>query len=245
MTFRFAVCDDDEVALSAIAGALVNVFEKNRVEAVVDTFLPTDDLYEKLTGNFYNAVFLDINMPKYDGIELGRRLKAEKSSIDIIYVSGAEERVFDSFSVHPYGFVRKSSFLKDVAGIAKMYTAEHTETSAATLELKAHNSILSLKINDIVYIESIRDYQYVYILGRKEPEKIRYTMEAIEKQLSPHGFIRVHKGYLINYHYIRRIDATDILTATGARIPVSKRKLQQVRAEYMELNRRRGSFILE
>lgn len=243
--FRFAVCDDDGVALSAIAGALTNVFEKNRVEVSVQTFLPSSDIFERLTSEYFDAVFLDINMPKCDGIELGRRLKAQRQNLEIIYVSSAEERVFDSLSVHPYGFVRKSSFLKDIAGIVKMYVAEHSEKESSILELKVHGAILSLKMADIIYIESIRDYQYIYLLGQKEPEKVRLTMEAIESQLSPHGFIRVHKGYLVNYHYIRRIDAADIVLASGACVPVSKRKLQQVREEYMQLNRRHSVFRLE
>lgn len=243
--FRFAVCDDEEVALSAIAGALTNVFEKNRVEVSVQTFLPTPDLFERLTEEYFDAVFLDINMPKCDGIELGKRLKARRQKLDIIYVSSEEGRVFDSLSVHPYGFVRKSSFLKDIAGIVKMYIAEHSEKESASIELKLHGSILSLKVADIIYIESIRDYQYIYLLGKDAPEKVRLTMETIEGQLSRYGFIRVHKGYLVNYQYIRRIDATDILLTSGARVPVSKRKLQEVREKYMELNRRHSVFRLE
>ena len=242
--FRFAICDDDEVALSAIAGALSNVFEKNRVEVCVKTFLPAADLYEKLTSEYFDAVFLDINMPGCDGIALGKRLKAQRETLDIIYVSNAEERVFESFSVHPYGFVRKSSFLKDIAGIVRMYIAEHSKQETATIELKLHGAILNLKVEEIVYIESIRDYQYIYLIGQKEPEKIRLTMEASEERLSAHGFIRVHKGYLVNYHFIQRIDATDILLVTGVRVPVSKRKLQQVRETYMELNRRNSVFRL-
>lgn len=243
--FRFAVCDDDEVALSAIAGAISNVFGKNRVQVSVQTFGPSPDLFEKLTSEHFDAVFLDINMPKCDGIELGKRLKAQRETLDIIYVSSAEERVFDSFRVHPYGFVRKSSFLKDIAGIAKMYLAEHTERESAVIELKLRGSILNLKMSEIVYIESIRDYQYIYLLGQKEPEKVRLTMEMMESRLVPHGFIRVHKGYLVNYHYIQRIDSTDIVLISGLRVPVSKRKLKQVREEYMELNRRHSVFRFE
>ena len=243
--YRFAVCDDEEVALSAISGALVNVFEKNRAEVSVQTFAPSPDLFEKLTSEYFDAVFLDINMPKCDGIELGRRLKAQRQNLDIVYVSSAEERVFESLSVHPYGFVRKSSFLKDIAGIAKMYIAEHGDKESPMLELKLHGSILSLKTADILYVESIRDYQYIYLLGKTEPEKVRLTMDTIESQLSPHGFIRAHKGYLVNYHYIRRIDAADIILTSGVRVPVSKRKLQQVREEYMELNRRHSVFRLK
>lgn len=242
--FRFAVCDDDAIALSAIAGAIESVFEKNDAEVAVQTFLPSSDLFEKLCAEYFHAVFLDINMPRCDGIALGKRLKAQRATLDIIYVSSAEERVFESLSVHPYGFVRKSSFLKDIAGIAKMYIAEHAEHERAILELKVHGSILNLDVGDILYIESIRDYQFFYLLGQKEPEKVRLTMELIEEQLASCGFIRVHKGYLVNFHYIQRIDAADIVLSSGIRVPVSKRKLQRVREKYMELNRRQGVFRL-
>ena len=102
LNFHFAVCDDDEIALSAIAGALRSVFEKNGVKIIVDTYMPNMNLFKALTETKYNAVFLDINMPKCDGIELGTKLKAFDANLDVIYVSSAEDRVFESLKMHPY-----------------------------------------------------------------------------------------------------------------------------------------------
>ena len=222
--FKFAVCDDDKAALAAVSGAIVNVFKNNGAVVTVDSYMPSPNLFNRLKEQDYNAVFLDINMPEMDGIRLAKQLKESRGEMDIVFVSGEEDRVFESFAVHPYGFIRKSKFLKDIGGLAKMYIADRSETDETMVELKSNNVLYKVKLNDVVYIESIREYQYVYMNVREEPKKIRSTMEILEKQLTPLGFIRIHKGYLVNYCYIRRIESADIVTTTEVRLPISRRR---------------------
>ena len=46
-------------------------------------------------------------------------------------------------------------------------------------------------------------------------------------ELVPQGFIRIHKGYLVNYRFIRRIDDTDVVLDNGERVPLSRRKIPE------------------
>lgn len=241
--FNFAICDDEEVAVSAIMGSLSRLCAVNGVSANIDCFRPERGVENKISEGNYNAVFLDINMPGFDGIELGILIKRKNSSIDIIYVSSEEVRVFETFEVRPYGFVRKSNFNKDLARVIKMYLAEHSETGRRTIEIQSPTSIENIDVNDIVYIESLRECQYI-TMKNKSKKRIRLSMNILEKQLQPIGFIRIHKSYLVNYSFIRRIDRSGVIINTGENLPISRKKVQEVRQQFMKLNRKDISLVI-
>ena len=56
--------------------------------------------------------------------------------------------------------------------------------------------------------------------------------------------MRIHKGYLVNYKYIRRLEDTEAVLTNGERIPLSRRRVQEIRKRYLELMRGRGTVIL-
>lgn len=245
ISFEFAVCDDDETALSAITGALISVFRKNGAAVTCDGYQSARSLYAAIAEKNYNALFLDIDMPDLDGITLGKKLRAADVRSDIIFVSGREERVFDALSQHPYGFIRKGNFLHDIADLSKLYIAEKSSRGRGNkIEVTSRGVIMRIDVDDIVYIESLKDYQYIYTVGHKEPEKIRLSMDGLEAQLSKYGFLRIHKGYLVNYKFIQRIDGDCVTLSTGAQVPVSRRKLQETREEYLRLSRDCGTVRL-
>lgn len=96
-----------------------------------------------------------------------------------------------------------------------------------------------------MYIESARDYQLIFQSDNDQPLKLRTSMEAIFKQLEPLGFIRIHKGYIVNFLYIRRIDGTDVTLTNGIKLPMSRRSVEQARMKYMQLCRASGFVRLD
>ena len=64
------------------------------------------------------------------------------------------------------------------------------------------------------------------------------------QKLEPHGFLRIHKGYLLNYRFIRRIGDNEVTLTSGERLPVSRRKYQEIRDAYMELMQNSGGVML-
>lgn len=237
MTFRFAICDDEQIALTAVSGILVNKFSEHGVTVKADTYAPEQGLADVLCSKAYDAIFLDINMPEQDGVKIAEELRARGNNADIVFVSGAEDRVFGTFSVHPYGFIRKHKFLEDIDVFVKMYMSDRFTENDPEIEFKANKTIFRLRTSDIVYVESIKEYQYIYTDDKEKPEKLRESMKTMEERLTPCGFIRVHEGYLVNYKCIMRLDKQELVTTTGKHIPISRRRLQYVREKYMKLSR--------
>ena len=233
-----AICDDEELSLNMVATALESCFSQYGVTLTLDKYQSSKELFQAAQqGKSYQVIFLDIDMPEMDGIELGVRLKKEQENAAIIYISNCEDRVFDSFQARPFGFVRKSSFLQDTQAVVKLYIESRRNADNRRLEVKTPDGFIQIPLADIVYIECIRDYQFFYLSTSDTPVKCRLSMTRLEETLVEQGFLRVHQGYIVNYAYIKKISNESIELTSGASIPMSRRKKQEVFAQYLRLSR--------
>ncbi len=233
---HIALCDDDKNAVPVIAGAARSAFEARGFSVTLDSYSSGAELLAMLDQTPYDLILLDINMPEMDGIEVGKRIKAFDHTIPVVFVSECEDRVFESFSVQPLGFIRKRNFLSDIADVAALFEKYCQMTqNAEHVEFTARTSLISLRVAHIRYAEGSRNYQLIYLMDQEEPVEIKMTMEKLEEKMSPHGFIRIHKGYLVNYRFIRRIDTNQVILADGTALPIGRSKTQEVRAQYLSL----------
>ena len=241
-----AVCDDEEVALIAITKSLSNVFTKLEAEAEIDSFTQPKALKESLETKRYDLIFLDIDMPQADGIKIGRFVKDKYPTTEIIYVSNRDDLVFETFKVHPFGFVRKKRFLKDLADVVKLWLK--TYKAAAKPEMitfRFNNNDIAVAANKIMYIESQGSYQFIYTEEEQEPLRLHESMESLTQNLEPLGFVRIHKGYIVNFLFVRRIDGKAVVLNNGSELPVSRRLVNEIREKYMQFCRKSGFVRLK
>ncbi len=239
-----AVCDDDPAVLGMVSGAIKGTFGDYSVDAKIETFTSSIALYKRLKEKPFPLVFLDIDMPEVDGIQLGKRLNKEGMKTDIVYVSAREERVFESMQVHPFGFVRKKDFLEDILNVVKQYiSAQKKIDSVQTAVFVSHGLKITVEVEKILYFECEAAIQHMYLKDAKKSVEITCRMVTLEEELTPFGFMRVHKGFLVNFRYIRRFEASSIILSNGAEIPVSRRRQKDIKSEYLGLCRKFNMIV--
>lgn len=241
--FSVAICDDEVSVLDVIAGATRNAFSGQGVRAEIESFSSVSALEKAMESKTYDLLLLDIELPKEDGIHFGKRLGKMSHAPDIVFVSSREDRMYDAFAVHPFGFVRKSHFLKDIVEVVQAYIADRGQENAKFLLLQVRGQTMSLPISGIRYIEGSRKNQLVYLDGQEEPLQVTLSMKKLEEDLASRGFLRVHSGYLVNYRYIRSLGTSEITLTDGNIVPVSRRKFQEIKLQYMEFAAREDSYI--
>ena len=235
-TFTVAVCDDDKAALGIIAGSLRDVFASKGVETRIATFPSATELEKVLPQQSFDLLLLDIEMPGIDGISFGRALREHGNDVDIMFISSREDKVFDSLRVNPVGFIRKSRFLSDMSEIVGLYLDNRQRrASVAKVVLRKGSLIRPVAADEIAYVEGMRKDQVIHLLSGEGPLTMRSSMHALEDELKPAGFIRIHQGYIVNYRCIKQIEDRDVVLASGERLPISRRKAQEVREEYLAL----------
>lgn len=240
---KAAICDDEALSREMTSSALETCFRSRGCVLRLDRYASPLAL-KKRAGEGYDIVFLDIDMPEMDGIRLAAYIKDVSEKTEIIFVSNCEDRVFESLSVHPFGFVRKSSFLKDVESVVNLYIAsQNTVRDAPSIEVRTRDSVSRVRIDRIMYIECEKNVQRLHLHRSQETPCVRTAMNALEEELKGYGFLRVHQGYLANYVYIEKIDADTVFLTDGTRLPVSRRNRKEVFLQYMRLSRLDDSVV--
>ena len=208
---RLAICDDESVVLSVVSGAIASAFKKKGIQVEVMTFRRAKDLEERMKEVEFQLLFLDIDMPEMDGITFAKKVRASNSRTDIIFVSSREDKVFDALRTNPGGFIRKGRFLEDAPEVIETWLKNRPKEEAPRLLVQGVRETSSYALDTILYIEGEGKIQNLYIMNQKEPAQLRRSMQELEEVLTPQGFLRIHKGYLVNYKYIRRLEDISVL----------------------------------
>lgn len=234
MMLKIALCDNDRTALPVIAGAAESAFRNQNLRTDIHVYQSGPELLDAMVLHRFDIILLDIDMPGMDGIEVGRRIREMRGNVQIIFVSECESRVFESFEVQPLGFVRKSNFLNDIAAVVRLYIKTCIqEQSSEYMEFDTRGGLLNLKIRNISYIEGNRNYQLVHLTDNAPPAEVKMTMDKLEERLEAHGFIRIHKGYLVNCQHIQRIQNTSLSLRSGTELPIGRSKMGEVKSKFL------------
>ena len=239
---KIALLDDDKTALLISKGAIESFVQEKNIAISLDAFNSPVNFLAMAKEESYRLVFLDIDMPEMDGLEVGKQVKAINPQTDLIYLSQREDLVFDTLQLHPFGFIRKSKIIQDFANVLELFvnTALNTDESNKKITISTKTETRSADINQIMYIEGNKNYQTFYLKDGSVFDA-RVLMGDLEDKLKEHGFIRVHKGYLVNYLYIRQIAVNEVCLTNNKKLPLSSKRKDEIMEEYLAITRKNKS----
>ena len=233
-TIRCVFIDDDKGSLGIISSAVLSVLKSLNYLGKCFAYSDPEAFLRDAPSIRPNLIFCDIEMPAMDGVDVIRKLRAQKSDADVIFVSNREDRVFDSLSVHPFGFVRKKNFIQDINDVIALYLKDRKKV-VAKIVVNTREGLVSVKIDDIVYVESQLKYQYFHIVNDRRPIETRMTISEINDELLPKGFISCYKGITVNVAYVKAFVKDVLYLTTGDQVPIAKRKVKEVKERYLAL----------
>lgn len=226
---KICICDDDSFTNREIRSLLENFAESEDGFDVSD-FSCGEELIECYkNGGCFDIVFLDIEMKGMNGIEAAEAIKCIAPETMIIFVSSHSSYVFDAFRIEALHFlvkpVKEKEFTEVFTRAMKKYTAEN-----ASVILKWESTRNKIKISNISFVEGYRRHLIVHTASG--------VFEAVGKiseiydLLKPHGFVRVHQGFIVNMNYIESFSTNEVELTDGSRVAVSVRKKQEALKAY-------------
>jgi len=242
--FKIAICDDELNIIEIIQSVISTAFGKAGVPAEIETYTSVESLSRRIKSQIYDLLFLDISMPKCDGITFGERLRKAGDTTDIIFVSNREDKVFEALKIHPFGFVRKNNFLTEITAAVNNYLNSVSSRDKFSITVQSKGGIVNVKISETVYFEGAGKYQLMHVTGKEETIPVYRAMEKLEEELDGYGFIRIHKGMLVNFRFISRILVGEVELTTGEKLPLSRRKATDIKLKYLTLLKDCGSIML-
>lgn len=236
----FAVCDDDTAFAGLMARHLRKLFVSlpDEIECHVRTFFSANQVLNYVEQNPIHVLLLDIDMPDKNGFELAEALQKKSPSTIIVFVSAYETYVYDSFKYTPFGFLRKDHLKSELDQTIQKVLDKYLESNQ-TIIFSTVDGDINIRIRDIVYIESVKNYYEIHS-GENTVYRCRGTLSSAEEILQNHSFYRIHTAFLVNMSNIGSVSSNRNITLTdGTALNASLRKWKGFHDAYMEFARKR------
>ena len=221
--YRIAICDDD-VKMRRL---LCQAAEGYGAACEVDEFSDGMELLECNTQ--YDILFLDIDMPRMNGIETAERIRRTDRRVKIIYVTGYRDYMSQSFAVHPFAFlvkpVQKEEIIRQMKE-ALIYGGE--EEKGIPFRVQTTEGIEEFVISELYYLE-YQSRKLRFVLKHREV-MVRGKIAEYLGILGPYGFAAPHKSFVVNLHHVKAIRGYEIIMMNGDQIPLSQKRSVEFRA---------------
>ncbi len=159
-----------------------------------------------------DLLFLDIQMPNIDGMELAHSLPEETR---VVFITAFKEYAFESYEVNALDFllkpVRYNKFLSAVEKARKLYqqTFAPQPQQPNTVFIRVDGEWRNVPIDQITYVNGMKVYVLFYLDNEPKALITHLTMKAVEDMLPQDRFLRIHRSYIIAVDKIQKVDRND------------------------------------
>ena len=230
-SIHIILCDDDPVFLEALCNEIRRTFAKLNLKPALSAFSsPAELTPERLAG--CDMAFLDIDYEQEDlnGIDLARRLRQVNSHARLFFVTNFVDYAPTGYEVQAFRYILK----RDMRQVLERYILQATENLAEGkefLRLWDREQSIDLPLAQIRYLE-VLDH-YVSIHAGESTYTMGATLSGMEKELEAHGFLRIHKSYLVNMSHIRKFRSRECLLSDGTALAVSEKNYSLQKQKYL------------
>lgn len=213
-------------------------------EATIEEAANGHEALAKATSANYDVVFLDIEMPGLSGLEVASRLLGLRTPPRIVFATGKADHAVEAFRLAAFDYVVKPFEPERLQQTVERLLAE---TSAGNRQRESLSRVFEHHELPKVWAEiaeecwMLVDYDEIYWIEaegrtitlhgpRIESPKVKQPLKDLESKLAPHGFLRVHKGYLVNASKVSGMKGwfsgsyvLEMADPTATEIPLSRR----------------------
>ncbi|HNT02918.1 MAG TPA: LytTR family DNA-binding domain-containing protein [Bacillota bacterium] len=197
---------------------------------ISETFDDSIKALEYIQRHSVNVIFLDINMPKLDGLTFSKVINTLPVKPVLVFITAYREHALEAFEVSAFDYILKPYSQTRIAD-----TLQRLENSTA---VRLHNDKITLWKNEKLYVLDADDIYYceahkheVYVYTKDKRFVVASSISDFHKKLRQDCFFRCHRSYIVNIDKITEIipwfNNTYMLKLKGldAEIPVSRQNI--------------------
>jgi DNA-binding LytR/AlgR family response regulator len=231
MKLRILIVDDEPYAIEVMENYLRN-FDDMEIVGKCSNAIQAFQLLQQKT---VDLMFLDIQMPGITGIDF---LKTLKNPPKTIFTTAYSQYALDGFELNVVDYLVKPIPLdRFMRAIDKVYQLNGNKASAgdnyeknvgdteAFLYLKVERKTIKINVNDILWVESLRDYVKVITTGNAYISKQKISL--LEGMLPENKFVRAHRSFIIAIAHISSFYAYGV-EVNGHELPIGRNYKQEM-----------------
>lgn len=164
-----------------------------------------------------NLLFLDIQMPGMNGVALSRAIDKDQR---VIFTTAFEKYALDGFKVEALDFLLKPFDYEEffrAANRAKVWfdlvqKSDRPAPAAEYIFIRSDYKQVKLPLNNILYIEGVKDYVKIWLDNNEEPIMSQMSLKSFERDILPTDtFMRVHRSYIVALDKIQYVERGQLI----------------------------------
>jgi two-component system LytT family response regulator len=220
--YKCIIADDHEIDRLSVAAAV----KRHPFMQIIGIYSSAEQTLASLTKTLPDIAFFDIDMPGISGLELRKQL------VDIpvcVFITSYPDYALDSFELAALDFIVKpiktERFAKAAERIKAYLEIKHKAglldltLGADTIFIKEGHEQVKLSLHEVVYLEALKDYTIIVTAQKKY--SILSTLGNVLKEKQFEQFIRIHRSYAVQKHFVERIRAQEI-SVNNVILPVGR-----------------------
>ena len=210
---RCAVIDDEPLAL----GLMASYVKKTPFLELVGSYNSAIQAMQELQKTPADLLFLDIQMPELNGLDFSRMVPPQTR---IVFTTAFDQYAIDGYRVKALDYLLKPisypNFLQAAQKAQEWFKlVEQGQQGAAeevqSIFVKSEYKQVQVMLDDILYIEGLKDYIKIYEEGHEKPLLSLMSMKSMEEMLPSQRFMRVHRSYIVQKSKIRVVEHNRIV----------------------------------
>ncbi|MFD2444927.1 LytR/AlgR family response regulator transcription factor [Bacillus sp. CGMCC 1.16607] len=195
---KVGLVDDSKYDLEKL---LISLGNQEDIDVVFSTNDP-EEAYDLIKKSEIDLLITDIEMPKLSGYELADLINSYALDVKIMFVTGHSGYAVHAFELNVLDYIMKPySKERLLRGIARLEQKKEVVQDKSKLVLKTKTDIHFIEKKNIIFIE--RTGRSTTILTKDGEFTTYLTLNELEEELTNRSFLRSHRGFIINIHFVK------------------------------------------
>lgn len=212
--YKFAIIDDNQEDRKRIYNAIYEYCQYHKIQFQYKLYSSAEDF--DITQQF-DAIFLDIDMPKKKGTTLAREIH-KKMDTKIIFVTNHDQYIHSTFDAGAFHFIHKQNLKIESIHVLNIL---FQKLNASLMRLKTKRGQKNIAIKDIIYIKTQDKLTTIYTYNQQY--ETWESISSLYNQLKCHHFDKINQATLINLKYVENYTLKTVILKNAITLPLSTR----------------------
>lgn len=227
-TLTIAIVEDEKVHAELLRKYLLEWLQKNHIHPNISLFGSAEKfLFTWEEDQCFDALFLDIQMPGMNGMELAKRIRGQNPDISLVFTTGITDYLREGYEVAAIHYLVKPLEPEQVADCMERICRKQKDADKTGFMTEAEDERTKERCHvrftagEIQYIEALGHYTRVQT--ERAAFRLKKGIRQWQDELAGEPFVFSHRSYLVNLSYVSQINKNNIVLDSGKIVPLSRR----------------------